>query len=190
MSLKRKLCRSVIVGSVVVGIVIATVGAIAFFEEPMAIADNSIRSISQRSGTIINVQTLAQAPSVKAMEATVYRDPTCGCCEAWMEHLRSNGFQVSEVQQPDMDTVKQEYNVPNDLRSCHTAIINGIVIEGHVPADDIKRFLSVESDAIGLAVPGMPVGSPGMEAGETQEPFTVFSFDQQGNTEVFNQYSS
>lgn len=89
-----------------------------------------------------------------------------------------------------MDAVKQEHNVPADLASCHTALINGAVIEGHVPAADIKRFLSQESDAIGLAVPGMPVGSPGMEAGATQEPFTVFSFDQQGNAEAFNQYPS
>jgi len=187
MASKHQSYRTVLIGSVILGITISTVGASAFLREPIASANNSI---PQRSEMVTNIQTLAQAPSPEMMAATVYRDPSCGCCEAWMEHLQANGFQVSDVQQPNMNAVKQEYNVPVDLRSCHTAIINGSVIEGHVPAADIKRFLSEQSDAIGLAVPGMPVGSPGMEAGETQDPFTVFSFDQQGNTEVFNQYPS
>lgn len=186
----RKLYRPVIVGSVAVGIVIASVGLVLFARELMASANNSVHSILKGSEIIANAQNPAQSPSIEALEATVYRDPSCSCCRAWMEHLRSNGFQVSEVQQPNMDDVKQEYNVPDSLRSCHTAIINGTVVEGHVPAEAIKRFLSAESDALGLAVPGMPVGSPGMEAGETQEPFTVFSFDQQGNTKVFNRYTS
>lgn len=187
MSSKHQSYRAVLIGFVILGIAISTVGASAFLRGSIASANNSI---SQRSEMVTNIQNLAQAPSPETMAATVYRDPNCGCCEAWMEHLQANGFQVSDVQQPNMDAVKQEYNVPADLRSCHTAIINGSVIEGHVPAADIKRFLSEQSDAIGLAVPGMPVGSPGMDAGETREPFTVFSFDQQGSAEVFNQYSS
>lgn len=187
---KHKLYRSVTVVFAVVKILIITVGAIVFLSQPMASADNAAHSISQSSKAITNVQNSVQAPSPMAIKATVYRDPNCGCCEAWMEHLRSNGFQVSEVQQPDMGVVKQKHSVPSELQSCHTAIINGAVIEGHVPADDIKRFLSEKSDAVGLAVPGMPIGSPGMEDGEAQEPFTVYSFDPQGNAEVFNQYSS
>jgi len=187
---KHKLYRSITVSSVVVGIVIATVGAIAFLREPIASADNAVRSTSQSSEALTTIQTVAQASAPETLEATVYRDPSCGCCGAWVEHLRSNGFQVSVVQETNMDAVKQEHNVPADLASCHTALINGAVIEGHVPAADIKRFLSQQSDAIGLAVPGMPVGSPGMEAGNTEEPFTVFSFDQQGNAEAFNQYPS
>lgn len=190
MSSKHKLYRLVIVGSVVVGIGIATVGAIAFLGGPTASANNAIHSTSQSSEALTTIQTVAQASAPETLEATVYRDPSCGCCGAWVEHLRSNGFQVSVVQEHNMDAVKQEHNVPAGLASCHTALINGAVIEGHVPAADIKRFLSQESDAIGLAVPGMPVGSPGMEAGETQEPFTVFSFDQQGNAEAFSQHPS
>ncbi|WP_206603121.1 DUF411 domain-containing protein [Leptolyngbya ohadii] len=185
----RKLFRSFTVFFALVGVLMVTIGAIVFLNQPIASANNPVRSISQ-SSQAVNLHNLAQAPSLMAIKATVYRDPNCSCCEAWMEHLRSSGFQISEVQQPDMDAVKQEYSVPSQLQSCHTAIINGAVIEGHVPVEDIKRFLAEESGAAGLAVPGMPIGSPGMEDGETQEPFTVYSFDQQGNAEAFNQYSS
>jgi hypothetical protein len=190
MSSKYKLYRPVVMAAIAVGIGIATIAAIAFLKEPIASAGNAVRSIPQNSEAVITAQHLAQASAPETLEATVYRDPNCGCCDAWVEHLRSNGFQVSVVQEPNMNAVKQEYSVPDDLVSCHTAIINGAVIEGHVPSDDIKRFLSEESDAVGLAVPGMPIGSPGMESGDVQEPFTVFSFDQQGNTEAFNQYLS
>lgn len=190
MSSKHKLYRPIVGAAIVVAIGITTIGAIAFLREPIASADNAVISISRNSEAVTTVQNIAQASAPETLEAMVHRDPTCGCCEAWVEHLRSNGFQVPVIQEPNMDTVKQEHNVPSDLASCHTAIINGAVIEGHVPADDIKRFLSGEADAIGLAVPGMPIGSPGMESGDTQEPFTVFSFDQQGNAEAFNQYPS
>lgn len=87
-----------------------------------------------------------------------------------------------------MNALKQQYGVPNDLASCHTAVINGYVIEGHIPADDIKRLLAEQPMVAGIAVPEMPIGSPGMESGDVREPFTVFSFDKQG-TEAFNQYS-
>lgn len=187
---KSKLDYSVIVNFVILGILLVAIGAIAFMNQPIASANNAFPSITKTSETMTTVQNLAPAPSTKTMAATVYRDPKCGCCEVWMKHLRSNGFQVSEIQQPNMDAVKQKHNVPDHLTSCHTAIINGTVIEGHVPADDIKRFLSEPLKAVGLAVPGMPIGSPGMEDGKTQEAFTVFSFDRQGNAEVFNHYSS
>lgn len=160
---KQKLYRYV-----VVGIIVAMMGAIASLRQPAASA---------------NSYNLSQAPHPTG---TVYRDPNCGCCESWMEHLRANGFEVSEVQQSDMDVIKQEYNVPDDLASCHTAILNGAVFEGHVPAEDIQRFFSERSNAVGLAVPGMPIGSPGMESGDTQEPFTVYSFDSSGNAEIFS----
>jgi hypothetical protein len=187
MLLKDRLYQLFAIASVVVAIAMVMIGAILFIEEPIARADNSVLAISQNAGAVI--QTLAQAPSTKRLEATVYRDPNCGCCEKWMKHLRDNGFQISEVQQADMEPVKQQYNVPEELSSCHTAIINGAVIEGHVPVEDIKRFLAENVDAAGLAVPGMPLGSPGMESEDTQESFTVFSFDQQGTPEVFNEYT-
>lgn len=106
-----------------------------------------------------------------------------------MDHLTTQGFQPRNVLTSDIDTIKQQYGVPNELVSCHTAVINGYVIEGHVPADEIKRLLAEQPHVTGIAVPGMTVGTPGMESGDVREPFSVFSFDEQENTEVFNQYS-
>jgi len=120
---------------------------------------------------------------------TVYRDPNCRCCEGWMEHLTSQGFQPQMLSTPDIDAIKQQYGVPQSLSSCHTAFVNGYVIEGHVPASDIQRLLSERSRIQGITVPGMPVGTPGMEMGDRQDDFAVLSFDQQGNTAEFNRYS-
>ena len=125
----------------------------------------------------------------EALEITVYRDPSCSCCGGWMEHLTTQGFQVRNVLTSDMGAVKQQYRVPNDLASCHTAVINGYVIEGHVPANDIKRLIAEKLDVAGIAVPGMPIGTPGMESENVPDPFSVFSFDQQGKAKTFNQYS-
>ena len=124
-----------------------------------------------------------------ALKITVYRNPSCSCCGGWMDYLTTQGFQPKNVLTSDMNALKQQYGVPNDLASCHTAVINGYVIEGHIPADDIKRLLAERPTVTGIAVPEMPIGTPGMESGDVREPFTVFSFDQQGNTEAFNQYS-
>jgi hypothetical protein len=124
-----------------------------------------------------------------ALKITVYRNPSCSCCGGWMDYLTTQGFQPRNVLTSDMNALKQQYGVPNDLASCHTAVINGYVIEGHIPADDIKRLLAERPTVTGIAVPEMPIGTPGMESGDVREPFTVFSFDQQGNTKAFNQYS-
>ncbi|MBD1866252.1 DUF411 domain-containing protein [Oculatella sp. FACHB-28] len=122
-------------------------------------------------------------------EIVVYRDPSCSCCGGWMEHLEAQGFQATNMPTPEVDALKQQYGIPDDLTSCHTAIIGGYVVEGHVPAEDIKRLLAERPNVVGIAVPGMPVGTPGMESGDERESFSVFSFDEQGNTEVFNHYS-
>ena len=106
-----------------------------------------------------------------------------------MAHLTTQGLQPRNVLTSDIDAIKQKYRVPNDLASCHTAVINGYVIEGHVPANEIKRLLAEQPHVTGIAVPGMIVGTPGMESGDVREPFNVFSFDEQGNREVFNQYA-
>jgi hypothetical protein len=123
-----------------------------------------------------------------AVDVTVYRDPDCRCCEGWMTHLSAQGFRPSSILTADLGRLKQQLDVPQDLTSCHTALVNGYVIEGHVLAADIKRLLAEQSQVAGLAVPGMPVGTPGMESGEAQEAFSVFSFDHQGNTAIFNSY--
>lgn len=130
------------------------------------------------------VYASSHAPSM-----TVYRDPSCSCCGGWIEHINTQGLHAENVPTSDMDALKQQYRVPDDLASCHTAILDGYVIEGHVPVEDIKRLLAEQPNITGIAVPGMPVGTPGMESGDRRDSFTVFSFDDQGNTQVFNHYS-
>ncbi|MBN3872208.1 DUF411 domain-containing protein [Nostoc sp. JL33] len=125
-----------------------------------------------------------------ALNATVYHSPDCNCCGGWIDHLKAQGFQITDFSTPDIETVKQKYNVPDKLSSCHTAIINGYVIEGHVPADDIKRLLQEKPNVAGLSVPQMPVGTPGMEMGNRKDPFSVFSFDHKNSVAVFNKYPS
>jgi hypothetical protein len=111
----------------------------------------------------------------------VTKDPSCGCCGAWVDYIRAAGFKVEVVESPDMNRIKARLGVPRDLASCHTAEIGGYVLEGHVPADSIKRLLAGKPAAKGLAVPGMPVGSPGMEvAGVEPDTFDVILFDASG----------
>lgn len=133
--------------------------------------------------------TTATGTASELPEFDVYRDPSCSCCGGWIDHLAEQGFQPKSIPTDDMDALKQQYGVPEALTSCHTAVIDGYVIEGHVPADDIKRLLAERPHIVGIAVPGMPVGTPGMESGDDRDSFSVLSFDEQGNTEVFNEYS-
>jgi hypothetical protein len=116
----------------------------------------------------------------------VHHDPTCGCCHKWVEHLKANGFVVTLNDAPSMKAVKARLGVPAELASCHTGEIGGYVIEGHVPADAIKRLLADKPEARGLAVPGMPAGSPGMEGGEP-EIYDVVLFGA-GQSRVFGRF--
>jgi hypothetical protein len=116
----------------------------------------------------------------------VWKDPSCGCCGAWVEHLRRNGFTSTVVETADMQTIKAQRNVPAGLASCHTAEIAGYTIEGHVPAEAILRLLAEKPAATGLAVPGMPIGSPGMEGG-TPEVYEVMLFAD-GKSSVFARF--
>ncbi|MBI3771698.1 MAG: DUF411 domain-containing protein [Gammaproteobacteria bacterium] len=122
------------------------------------------------------------------LDITVHRSPACGCCKDWIAHLKKHGFKVTDIETNDVDAVKTKYQLPSQVASCHTAMISGYLIEGHVPADDIKRLLKQKPHVRGLAVPQMPKGAPGMEMGHQKDPFIVFSFDTQGNTTPFNQY--
>jgi len=124
------------------------------------------------------------------VEAVVYRSPSCGCCGKWLTHLEKHGFKVIDHITGDVEKVKAEQGVGQSLASCHTAIINGYVVEGHVPADDIKRMLLDKPKIKGLTVPGMVAGSPGMEMGERKMPFDVLAFDKQGKTTVYHQYKA
>ena len=116
---------------------------------------------------------------------TVYKSPTCGCCKAWVAHLRENGFAVVERDTSDVHPVKAAHGLPGELESCHTGIVDGYVIEGHVPADLVAKLLTEKPEGVaGLAVPGMPMGSPGME-GPTKEPYEVLAFTKDGRTSVY-----
>ncbi len=117
----------------------------------------------------------------------VYRDANCGCCEDWIDHLKENGFSVNDHVMDDMVAVKIEQGVPPELSSCHTGVINGQFVEGHVPAADILS-LQNKPELLGLAVPRMPVGSPGMEMGDRKDPYEVIGLKADGSTRVINQY--
>jgi hypothetical protein len=110
---------------------------------------------------------------------TVHRDPNCGCCLGWVQHLQKAGFPTKVLETKDLDAVKTRLGVPDDLAACHTAQVSGYVVEGHVPAVALHRFLVEKPNATGLAVPGMPSGSPGMEGG-TPEPYEVVMFGPGG----------
>lgn len=122
------------------------------------------------------------------IDITVYKDPACGCCAKWVEHLQANSFAVVVHETADMAPVRQQYLVPEALQACHTAIIGGYVIEGHVPADDIRRLLNQRPKARGLAVAGMPAGSPGMETDGPAGHFDVMQFADTGEPQLFNSY--
>lgn len=121
-------------------------------------------------------------PTVKV---TVYKDPNCGCCKNWIEHLRKHAFEVSARDTSDLAGIKTANRVPEQLYSCHTALIGGYVVEGHVPAADIRRLLQEKPRIAGIAVPGMPIGSPGMEQGSRVDRYDVIAFNRDGSTYVF-----
>lgn len=114
----------------------------------------------------------------------VYKTPTCGCCNGWVEHMEAAGFVVDARNTTDLMTVKRDGGVPPQMSSCHTAIIDGYVVEGHVPADQVKQLLADRPEVAGIAVPGMPIGSPGME-GPNARPYQVLSFTHTGEADVF-----
>ena len=116
----------------------------------------------------------------------VYKSATCGCCSKWVEHMQANGFAVKAVDVEDIDKVKRDNGVPQSAASCHTGIVNGYVVEGHVPADAVLKMLKDKPAISGIAVPGMPMGSPGMEVpGGQKEAFDIVSFDKSGKTAVY-----
>jgi hypothetical protein len=123
-------------------------------------------------------------------EITVYRSPSCGCCGKWINHMIKHGFVVNDVPSEGMDSIKEKLGVPKSLQSCHTAVVDGYVVEGHVPAGDVKKLLVTKPKAVGLAAPGMPSGSPGMEMDGSKPNFSILLFDKQGKTQTFHEYSN
>ena len=122
-----------------------------------------------------------------AAEVVVYKSPTCGCCSLWVDHLRANGFTVVAHDTSDMAAVKRRLGVPAGMESCHTAVVDGYVVEGHVPAADVTRLLAERPAVAGVAVPGMPMGAPGMEGARTDR-YDVMTFDRAGRAAVFSSH--
>ena len=134
----------------------------------------------------VGVMASREAHAAKPQQVTVFKDPACGCCSKWVEHLRANGLALSVKDRTDMDAFKDTLGIPHALRSCHTAVAGKYLFEGHVPASDMKRFLDAPvANVIGLAVPGMPVGSPGMEQGSRRDRYDVVAFTARGQTRVY-----
>lgn len=129
-----------------------------------------------------SINVVSAAPAV-----SVFKLVGCGCCDQWAAHLRKNGFAVSVSETPDLSPVRRNFGVSKDFDTCHTAMVEGYVIEGHVPAADIQRLLKSKARVAGLVVPGMPNGSPGME-GPTRDPYDVLSFDRDGATRIYARY--
>ncbi|MDH4873173.1 DUF411 domain-containing protein [Pseudomonas sp. BN515] len=128
---------------------------------------------------------IAQAAEPITMD--VYRDPNCGCCKEWITHLRDNGIQVRDHEETNMAAVKMRVGVPYQLGSCHTGVVDGKFVEGHVPASDVLK-LRERPDLLGAAVPGMPIGSPGMEMGDRQDAYQVVGVAQGGKLSVLSEY--
>jgi len=140
--------------------------------------------------TIFTVVALAAAPHAQATKAgadrhlRVYKSPTCGCCAKWVQYMQANGFTATVTDLTDMASIKTQNGVPARAQSCHTTLVGGYVIEGHVPVEDVRRLLKEKPAVVGLAAPGMPAGSPGMDV-PNSPPYDVVSFDKNGKTTAF-----
>jgi hypothetical protein len=153
----------------------------------LAAAAFATLAISHFSGVRLQTDLAAaaqQKPSGPLVE--VFKTPTCGCCSQWVEHMRKAGFNVRTTDLVDLSTIKKSRGVPAEVQSCHTAVVNGYVVEGHVPPADVHRMLKEKPSIAGIAVGGMPIGSPGMETPFVKaEPYNVTSFDKSGTLKVF-----
>lgn len=157
-----------------------------------ALAGTVVAGCGQAAETAAEPGSMTASVPGQATAMTVYRDPSCGCCEAWAEIARKAGFAVTVVDRPDMAAVKRQHGVPDALRSCHTAVVAGYAIEGHVPLAHVERLLATRPAGLrGIAVAGMPRGSPGMEMPDgSADPFEVIAFDKAGRTTRFDSQGS
>lgn len=137
--------------------------------------------------TLLALAITVSSVPVLAATGEVFKSPSCGCCSKWVDHMTANGFELKVYNQHNMQPIKQKHGITGKLFSCHTAIIEGYVIEGHVPAADIKRLLEEKPDIAGLAVPKMPHGTPGMETGRV-DPYHVVAFRKDGSSYHFSSY--
>src|SRR5438045_4119935 len=144
--------------------------------------------VSQFVRVLIFGSTLLGSQLSAQIAIDVYKTPTCGCCGKWVEHLKSNGFTPNVIEVPSTTEYRKKFGIPDKLQSCHTAVVKGYAIEGHVPAADIQRLLKTPGKLKGLAVPGMPAGSPGMEQGPGRDAYSVLGIDAAGNVSEFKKY--
>ena len=169
------------------GIAVAMAFAVAACTAKEAESAAEVAAADTPSSAPASTDTGAQTtPSASLVSIKVYKTPTCGCCKAWVDHLEQNGFKAEVVDMPDLSAVKTKYGVAPKLQSCHTAVVGDYTVEGHVPADLIMKMVNEKPAIAGLAVPGMPAGSPGME-GATKERYDVLTFDRAGRTTVYAQ---
>jgi hypothetical protein len=166
-------------GLLLVGLALVGAGAAYYYATPKAPAEAP-------TATASSVQAEAlPAPNPALPVVKVWKSPTCGCCTGWVEHMRKAGFQVEVQDVEDLTAIKAENGVATEHQSCHTGLVDGYTIEGHVPADDIVRLLAERPKITGLAAPGMPVGSPGMEMGAQRDAYDVLAFTKGGQTTVW-----
>lgn len=128
---------------------------------------------------------MACSTAAGATKVIVFKNPSCGCCGAWVDHMKAEGFKVEIRELEDATPIARRLGVPDELRSCHTAQVGSYFVEGHVPAADVRKLLKDRPNARGIAVPGMPVGSPGMEQGETREPYDTLLIGKDGSVKSF-----
>ena len=148
---------------------------------------NRRRGLVLAAGAVLGLGMLPATHAQQALPVvTVYKSPTCGCCGEWVKHMRASGFRVETHDMDDVTPIRRRHGVPGELSSCHTAMVGGYAIEGHVPAADVKRLLREGTKVKGLAVPGMVICSPGMEQGPAQ-PYATIAFDGRGHW-VFEQH--
>jgi hypothetical protein len=144
-----------------------------------------VQAAAASAAGLIALPSLAKATAA-ATPITVYKDPNCGCCKEWVEHLKKEGFSPATHDLNDLSETKDTLGVPSALRSCHTAVIGRFVIEGHVPGDLIRKVVAEKpANVLGLAVPGMPVGSPGMEVSGRKDAYDVIAFTRDGKQTIY-----
>lgn len=166
----------------VYGLMVSSIAVLA------ACSSSEASTTSAVPATAPDVVASPIAPAASKPEMLVHKSPTCGCCQAWVDYVARAGFSVKTVNQDNMGAIKKEHGLHNPaLVSCHTAIIDGYIIEGHVPVGDIERLLKERPDVVGLTAPGMPQMSPGM-ASEIPQNYDVLSFDKSGNSTIFSSY--
>ncbi|AWI55642.1 metal-binding protein (plasmid) [Aquabacterium olei] len=146
------------------------------------------RAVLQYALGAVALSALPVSAAPGLPEVEVFKNPNCGCCGAWVDHMKAAGFPVKVVEVEDTGTVRRQVGMPDRFGSCHTAKVAGYALEGHVPAEQVKRLLKTRPQAVGLAVPGMPAGSPGMEMGPRLDPFKVLLVDRSGQSTVFAAY--